>query len=100
MLGVFENCKICMHESTGNTVEKFPCHAKLTFKGRNCSTSLIQVHLGVCLDLFPDSGESIPSVGREVLGDPHIGEKIGFEAKYILRSLSAIQVAEDLRFLW
>ena len=31
MLGVFEKCKICMHESTVNTVKKFPCHAKLTF---------------------------------------------------------------------
>ena len=31
MLGVFENCKICMYESTGNTVKKFLCHAKLTF---------------------------------------------------------------------
>ena len=40
---------------------------------------LIDLHLRVSLDFFAHPGQSVATVGGEVLGNADLGEKVGFE---------------------
>ena len=40
---------------------------------------VVETVLGVGLDFFAHPGQSVATVGGEVLGDAYLGEKVGFE---------------------
>ena len=63
-------------------------------RGRIYSVRVFDLHLGVGLDFFAYTGQSVSSVGGEVLSDAHIGEKIRFHTHDILGSFIAVKLAE------
>ena len=51
---------------------------------------VVDLHLGVGLDFFAHSGQSVSSVGRKVLSDAHLSKEIGFHTHDILGSFIAV----------
>ena len=58
------------------------------------SARVVDLHLGVGLDFFAHSGQSVSPVGGKVLSDAHIGEKIGFHTDDIFGSFVAVELTE------
>ena len=54
------------------------------------SARVVDLHLGVALDFFAHSGQSVSSVGRKVLSDAHLSKEIGFHTHDILGSFIAV----------
>ena len=50
--------------------------------------------LGVGLNFIPNSSESISTVGREVLGNPHLRQKIRFQINHILRTFPTVELTK------
>ena len=54
------------------------------------SLGVVEAVLCVGLDFFAHSGEAIPTIGGEVLGNADLGEKVGFEGDDALGCLVAV----------
>ena len=59
-----------------------------------CLRRIAQAMLGVGLNFIPYSGESVSTVGREVLGDTHLRQKIRFQINHILRAFPTVKFTE------
>jgi hypothetical protein len=50
---------------------------------------------GECADLIPETGEAVPPIGRQVLGDTHGAKKRRIVLKNLLRGMTAVELGQD-----